>query len=151
MLSSTPSPELPPRDSHVEDGVLLYRLVPTRWCEVIEGEWVFQSGAFDNATPLAPGDSPDDMSVCLGDTLEALHRDPRDLPRDTPWTDDEEWGVAVLETAFVRDEIKQEVLRTPQEEEPAHGDVRGKKNSKRRKKLKEHARWLVPPAMPPLN
>lgn len=149
-MSSTPPlpPDLPEPDSLVGDAVLLYRLVPVHWCEVIDGEWAFQSGAFDNATPDGPDDCPDDMSVALGDTLEALHRDPHQLPADTPWADDDEWGVAVLEAGFVRGELSQQLIRSPERWEPAHGDVRGKKNSKRRKKLKAHARWLIRPAKP---
>ena len=110
-------------------------------------EWEFQSGAFDNATPEGPDDSPDDMSVALGDTLEAFGRVPTSLPTDTPWAS-EEWGVAALETAFLRHQEGQEILRTPKAEEPAHGDVRGRKNQKRRRRLKAHANWVVRPAAP---
>ncbi len=114
---------------------------------MVDGQWEFQSGAFDNATPNSPDEPPDDMSVVLGDTLEILGRRPSHLPTDTPWTG-EEWGVAVLEASYVRNEVSQEIRRTPEEHELAHGDVRGKKNSKKRKRLKAHARWVVRPAAP---
>jgi len=144
--------DLPDEDAPVGDDVLLYRLVPTTWCEVIDGEWEFQSGAFDNASALTIEDCPDDMSVVLSDTLGIVGREPDDLPHETSWTDDADgWGVAVLKATFARDEEAQEILRSPRDDEPAHGDVRGKKNPKRRKRLKKHARWVVrPKASPPI-
>ena len=127
--------------------MLVYRLVPVWACDVIDGQWEFQSSAFDNATPEEPDESPDDMSVVLGDTLAALNRVPHDLPH-TPLRG-EKWGVAVLEVHYLRNEEQQELRRTPNEIELAHGDVRGKKNGKRRKRLKAHADWIVRPAAPP--
>jgi hypothetical protein len=147
-LSRTPSPELPDPNLPVGNDVLLYRLVSTHWCDVVDGQWEFQSGAFDNTTPQSPDESPDDMSVVLGDTLQLLGRDPTNLPDDTPWTDDD-WGVAVLRAGYVTNDEKQQVRRTPEELEPAHGDVRGKKGSKRRKRLKAHAQWVIRPAAEP--
>jgi hypothetical protein len=117
---------------------------------LINGEWEFQSGAFDNASPMSDGESSDDMSVVVGDTLAALDRVPTALPREAPACagSPEEWGVAVLCARFLRHEESQELLRTPIEGEPAHGDVRGKKNLKRRRRLKKHADWVVQPARP---
>jgi hypothetical protein len=142
-------PELPDTDSPVGDDVLLYRLVPIRWCDVVDGQWEFQSGAFDNSGKLQPGEHPDDMSVVLGDTLEALQRLPDDLPARALFGVPDELGVAVLRANFVRAEEEQEVRRSPNDDEPAHGDVRGKKGAKRRKRLKKHAEWIVRPAAPP--
>ena len=88
------------------------------------------------------------MSIVLGDTLAALERRPEDLPDETPWADDE-WGVAVLEAGYVANEEEQEILRTPNGDERAHGDVRGEKKRARRKHLKRRAEWVVPPAAPP--
>lgn len=127
---------------------MVYRLVPTWACDVIDGQWEFQSSAFDNATPQDPNESPDDMSVVLGDTLAALQRAADDLPSFTSWAGDE-WGVAILSVRYLRNDEQQELRRTPQDEEPAHGDVRGKKSPKRRKRLKAHANWLVRPAATP--
>ena len=115
---------------------------------MIDGQWEFQSSAFDNATPEDPDECPDDMSVTLGDTLAALDRAAHDLPDYTPWAG-VNWGVAVLEVRYLRHEEQQELRRTPNDMEPAHGDVRGKKNGKRRKRLKAHADWIVRPAAPP--
>lgn len=130
------------------DDVLVYRLVPIWACDGTSGDWEFQSSAFDNATPQVSEESPDDMSVVLSDTLAALERFPQDLPDHTPWAGDH-WGVAVLEVQYLHHEEQQELRRTPQDDEPAHGDVRGKKNSKRRKRLKAHAQWVVRPAASP--
>lgn len=127
------------------DDVLVYRLVPIWACDGTSGDWEFQSNAFDNASPEHEGESPEDMSVVLGDTLSALQRVPRRLPQETPWAGDE-WGVAALEVRFLRDEEQQEVLRTPNEDEPAHGDVRGRKKKNCRRRLKNGAHWIVRPA-----
>jgi hypothetical protein len=148
-LIDPPSSDLPGPGDPIADDVRLYRLVPITQCDVIEGEWEFQSAAFDNATPRDPSESSDDMSVVLSDVLELLSREPAALPQETPWIEAEDhWGVAVLETSFVRGEEAQEVRRTPEPDERAHGDVRGTKNSKRRKRLKKHARWVIQPAAP---
>lgn len=134
--------EIPADDVPVGDDVVVYRLVPTTWCDVIEGEWAFQSGAFDNSS----GDDQA-MSVVLGDTLDALTGTPDDLPES------EQWGVAALQAAFLRHEEQQDLRRSPlpgsqEMRDCAHGDVIGPKNQKRRRRLKKHARWVVPPAAP---
>lgn len=116
----------------------------------MDGQWEFQSGAFDNASALEPDESPDDMSVILQDSLAALGRAPEDLPAENPWqADPAVWGIAVLEVGFLKNEELQGVLRTPKDEELAHGDVRGAKGSKRRRRIKKHAQWLVRPAASP--
>ncbi|MBI5103866.1 MAG: hypothetical protein HZB46_02545 [Solirubrobacterales bacterium] len=149
MSSQPSSPELPADDAPVGDEVLLYRLIPTSWCTVVDGQWEFQSGAFDNASVLHEGEHPDDMSVILSDTLAALGRVPEDLPSTVAWEAEDRLGVAVLRTSFVRDEEEQEIRRTPTPDERAHGDVRGKKGSRRRKRFKRHAEWVVRPTAPP--
>jgi hypothetical protein len=118
---------------------------------VVDGEWEFQSAAFDNATPLTDDEPPHDMSVALSDTLGALDRAPERLPYDGACPDDDpdRWGVAVLRVDFLRNKEQQEILRTPRDDEPAHGDVRGTKNSSRRRRLKKHAEWVVRPASQP--
>jgi hypothetical protein len=91
------------------------------------------------------------MSVVLGDTLSAFGRQPSGLPAESVVCAGapEDWGVAVLEVAFLRQSEEQEILRTPEDAEPAHGDVRGTKGSGRRKRLKAHADWVIQPARPP--
>jgi hypothetical protein len=66
--------DLPADDTPVEGTVPIYRLVKTTQCSVEAGQWEFQSGAFDN-------NEGDDMSVVLGNTLEAMGRLPDDLRR----------------------------------------------------------------------
>lgn len=139
------SAELPANDARVQDPTLLYRLVPTDQCDVVDGQWVFQSGAFDN-------NDDDDMSVVLEDTLLALGRTPDDLPNRTFPGQEGRWGVAVIQDAgYLQNHEGQEIRRTPRTEEPperAHGDVHGPKLSKRRKKIKKHAEWVLPPSAP---
>lgn len=132
--------DLPADDAPVADDVALFRLVPTDQCNSVDGEWEFQSAAFDN-------NDAEDMSVVVGDTLARLTRVPEDLP-ERIFQDPGRWGVAVLVTRYVRHEEAQEVLRTSTVEERAHGDVRGPKNSKRRKRLKKHAEWVIRPHAP---
>ena len=141
---------LPALDAPVDDGTLVYRLIPVSLCDAVDGRWEFQSWAFDNSTPLEDGERDDEMSVVLGDTLAVLDRLPANLPVETPCKGDPElYGVAKLSVGFLRNEVDQSIHRTPNHEELAHGDVRGGKNPKRRKKLKKHARWVVEPQMPP--
>jgi hypothetical protein len=134
----------------VPDDGCVYRLIPVGACSIVEGQWEFQSGAFDNASPLSNSDSALDMSVVLGDVLASLGRSPESLPVETPCAGEPDlWGVAVLQAGYLRSEEEQEILRTPQDDEPAHGDVRGVKNTKRRRRLKKHAEWVIRPELQP--
>ncbi|MBA3808982.1 MAG: hypothetical protein H0X28_11425 [Solirubrobacterales bacterium] len=140
---------MPAVDAPVDDADDVYRLVKVDDCNAVDGRWEFQSNAFDNATPFHDGERNDEMSVVLGDTLSALDRAPENLPAESPFPGDpERWGVARLNAGFLRSQM-QEILRTPTEDEPAHGDVRGSKNSGCRKRLKKHARWVVEPQIVP--
>ena len=82
-----------------------------------------------------------EMSVALGDTLEADGREPVDVL--TPYPDE---FLVLLEAGFVRghDQI---VAREPRHDEPAHGLVVGDKErpASRRKKFAQSAEWAVPP------
>lgn len=137
-----------PADEWVGDDVWLYRLVPTYFCERGEDGWEIGSAAFSNSTE--PG-FEEEMSVVLGDTLIWLDRLPEDLPTFTFPADaeHEQWGVAKLLTETVRTSIRdQEIVRSPTDDEPAHGDVCGPKNPKRRKRFKKNASWVIEPAAP---
>lgn len=112
-------------------------------CNFVDGKWVFQSAAFDNATPQDDGECPNDMSVVLSDTLKAIGRDPRNLPLDSTWGPD--WAVAVIRVAPLIEDEEQKLYRTPDEHEPAHGDVCGPKGAGRRRRIKKAARWLDAP------
>jgi len=135
-------PQGPSDDAPVGDEVALYRLIPTAQCDVVDGEWAFQSAAFDNTS------GTDEMSIVLGDTLQLLERVPDDLPERIFGGDPDRWGVAVLSASAVRAE-DQDIRRSPVAEEPAHGDVVGPKGSKRRRRLKKSAEWVVPPTLRP--
>jgi hypothetical protein len=144
-LHNLPAPEAP-----VADEIDVYRLIPVGQCDVVDGRWEFQSSAFDNSTPFQAGERDDEMSVVLQDTLEALDRVPERLPLETPCSGDPDlWGVARLNVGFLRNDEAQEVLRSPNSEELAHGDVRGTKNSSRRRRLKKHAEWIIRPGKDP--
>lgn len=138
---------LPADDAPIAGDTPIYRLVPTEQCFVDGGEWQFQSAAFDNTT-VAGYEEMLEMSVVIGDTLEALDRDPRDLPRVAYPYEAERWGVAVLRASCIREVNEQTIRRSPTAAERAHGDVIGKKNSSRRKRLAACAEWLVPPLRP---
>jgi hypothetical protein len=119
-----------------------------RLCERVENGWEFRSAAFSNSTETG---FENEMSVVLGDTLIALERRADDLPVFTFPHDGEHagWGVAKLLTETVRTIIGgQEVVRSPNDDEPAHGDVCGPKNPKRRKRIKKNASWVIEPAAP---
>lgn len=134
----------------MDDDESVYRLVKVSECKVVDGRWEFQSGAFSNSTPQHDDERDDEMSVVLADTLSALDRSAENLPVETPCPGEPEiWGVAKLNAGFLRKDEKQEVLRSAKDDEPAHGDVRGPKNPKRRKRLKKHASWVIEPQQAP--
>ena len=90
------------------------------------------------------------MSIVLDDTLTAVGRSASDLPVETTWLENsDDWGVAKLECGFLRNDEDQAILRTPNDDEDAHGDVRGEKNRSRRRRLKKHAVWVLRPSSPP--
>lgn len=155
-LTDSQTPTSPPQGSEqgpepeIDDASAVYRMIPVGSCEVIDGQWEFQSAAFDNASPLTFGGRDDEMSVILSDKLAALKRVPERLPLETPCAGDpESWGVARLNVGFLRSKEDQEVLRSPTDDERAHGDVRGKKGYKRRRRLKQHAEWVIRPEKDP--
>lgn len=130
----------------VHDEVWLYRLIPVTLCEAVDGEWQFRSGAFGNSTE--PGFETE-MSIVLDDTLSEHARRPEDLPEFSFPDEADQWGVAKLKTDCARAISEQEVVRSPNADEPAHGDVLGVKNTKRRKRFKKCATWVIEPATPP--
>lgn len=81
------------------------------------------------------------MSVLLGDTLEEEGREPLQTLAAYP----EDFMVAI--TAAAAAEQGQEVERVPLAEEPAHGEVVGKKTKGRRRALAGTAVWIKAPAM----
>ena len=79
------------------------------------------------------------MSVVLGDTLESEGRSPISALEKYP----DHFLVAI--TAGDARAQGQDVERTPIEEEPAHGDVVGKKTRGRRRALCAAAEWIEGP------
>jgi hypothetical protein len=79
------------------------------------------------------------MSVLFGDTMESEGRSPLSALDDYP----DHFLVAI--TAKAARAQEQEVERTPIPEEPAHGDVVGKKTRGRRRALCAAAEWVKPP------
>jgi hypothetical protein len=149
-LATPPERQLPPPDAPVADETDVYRLVSVDLCDVIGGRWHFQSCAFDNSTPIHAGERDDEMSVVLGDTLTLLDRLPDNLPAESSVCvgDPELWGVAKLNAGFLKNDMEQSIHRSPKDDEPAHGDVRGEKKTSRRRKIKKRAEWVVEPAKP---
>lgn len=80
-----------------------------------------------------------EMSVFMGDTMEEEGREPLDALTKEPTF----FLVAITAADAVAAE--QEVMRTPLDDEPAHGDVVGKKTRGRRRALARAATWLKAP------
>ena len=130
--------DLPQNDPSIDADLDLFRRVPPEHYRVVDGEFVLKEGAFKNF----PRPERKRMSVALGDRLKELERQPdsvRPLGRD-------DYGVVALKARAVRAEC-QRVIRSPTEEEPAHGDVCGDKPPSRRKRLVPLARWVVYPTV----
>lgn len=136
----------------VDEDILVFRMVKTSQCRRKGGEWEFQSNAFvaNSPAPEDPNGPKVDMSVVLGDTLEAEGRKPENLPNPDEGAralSGPEWGVAVIPANALREKVNQTILRTPDlPDEPAHGDVRGRKRRQERSAMKENAEWVVRPA-----
>ncbi len=117
----------------VQDGTLLYRRIRRDWVvwDDSRGCWRPSRIAFQNV----------EMSVALGDTLEAMGREPEDVLVASPG----EYLVA-LTAGFVRTH-QQQVVRDPVDDEPAHGLVVGEKDhpASRRKKFAQEAAWVKAP------
>lgn len=79
------------------------------------------------------------MSVLLGDTLDDEGREPLQTLVEYP----DNFLVAI--TAAAAREQEQEVERTPLDEEPAHGEVVGKKTKGRKRALAAAAVWIKAP------
>lgn len=80
-----------------------------------------------------------EMSVFLGDTLEEEGREPLDALRQEPGF------FLVAMTAADAVAAEQKVVRSPLDNEPAHGDVVGKKTRGRRRALARAAIWIKAP------
>lgn len=81
----------------------------------------------------------EEMSVVLGDKLAEEGR----LPQEALAKEPDFFLVAI--TAADAEEQEQTVKRTPKDEEPAHGDVIGKKPKRVARALRDRAEWVVAP------
>jgi hypothetical protein len=121
-----------PDDPSITDETLLYRRVTAEHYRRAAEGWTFTSGLFDNSS-----DGEQEMSVVIASKLEADGRTIEDLALpDIGW-------IAI--TAGVARNEGQAVAHAPEPDEPAHGAVCGAKGSKKRKRMKEAAEWVIYP------
>lgn len=112
----------------------LYRRVSPR-----EGEGLVRDENSDCIRLSSAVFTGDRMSVLLGDTMEAEGRPPVQALDDHP-----NYFLVSISASDARAQ-EQEVERTPIPEEPAHGDVVGKKTRGRRRALRDAAEWAKSP------
>ena len=125
--------EQPPDDPSVADDCKLYRRIPPS--QVVQDDNLGRkrpsSANFRNSSDGSP------MSIGLGDTLAEGDRQPSDLLRNYP-----DHRLASFTAGFVRS-LEQRLIRSPIEDEPAHGGVIGNKTDRVRKKMSEEACWEI--------
>ncbi|MBW8060320.1 MAG: hypothetical protein FVQ78_08350 [Solirubrobacterales bacterium] len=116
------------------DDTRLYRRVPPR----VGDGWVRDENndCLRLSSAVFQGN---EMSIFLADTMEAEGRSALDA------LDGHSDFFLVSITAGVACSQGQQVRRSPIEEEPAHGDVVGKKNRKLRQALRDSAEWIKAP------
>jgi hypothetical protein len=121
-----------PDDPSITDDTLLYRRVTEQHYRQDVDGWTFTSGLFDNTS-----DGKQEMSVVIASKLAEDGRTIEDLAvSGTGW-------VAITAGA-VRHE-GQAVAHAPETDEPAHGAVCGTKGTKKRRRMKEAAEWVIYP------
>ena len=118
-------------DSSISDGDVLWRRVPDWPSFIVEdktaGHYRVASSAFDD-------DADDPMSVVLASeaTLESVLKD------------HEGFGVVAFTAGFARQQ-GQIVVRTPEDDQPAHAKVVGRKTHGVRRAFARAARWVHRP------
>jgi hypothetical protein len=122
----------PDDDPTIADATLLYRRVhPTYIVHDDDGDCErVSSGAFKERSK--------EMSVHLGDVLEASGREPAEIVEDLP-------HFLISLTAERVRAYCQVVVRSPTPSDDSHGDVIGSKSKTTRKGFAEAARWVVAP------
>ncbi|MDP2200826.1 MAG: hypothetical protein Q8K07_02315 [Methylicorpusculum sp.] len=98
--------------------------------------WRPSSVAFDNH----PNGSP--MSVAIDDTLKANNLSP-----DSLLVGHEDFSLAIFTAKVARDN-NQGVIRKPLDNDPAHGEVFGKKTKSVKKALAKNSTWYREPDLP---
>jgi hypothetical protein len=118
-------------DPTIAGVTLLYRRVPPQWVVPDRSR---------NCTRLASAAfQGDEMSVDVGDTLEAIGETPESVVRDYPGF------YLVAFPARVARDAEQAVCRDALPDDEAHGLVVGKKTGARQKQIGRGSQWVVPP------
>jgi hypothetical protein len=118
-------------DGSVADSTKLFRRITQ--------QWLVRDDNLDCVRVSSAAFSSEGLSVVLEDTLLEGGRQPSDVLSDHP----DEYLVSI--TAELVREHDQAVVRTPTDEEPAHGEVVGKKTKGRRRAFAAESLWVVPP------
>lgn len=79
------------------------------------------------------------MSIVLGDGLREANRDPETVVQSYPG-----YGLVAIQAGEARAQ-EQRILRSPDPDEPAHGDVWGEKPGRVQRQLAKCAQWIVQP------
>lgn len=118
-------------DASIGAETELYRRIVPQWVvpDHTRGCLRLSSAAFTH----------EERSIVLEDTLRDSGREPRDALGAYPGE-----YLASLTAGFVR-QHEQIVIRSPTDDEPAHGEVIGSKPKSRRRILAEATRWIVAP------
>lgn len=133
--AADPNAELPD-DLTIANECRLFRRIVERFV-IAEGEtFRISSQAFSNSSDGSG------MSVWLEDRMLELGL----TPDDALVGHENTWLAEV--TAGAMRALDQRVVRTPQNDEPAHGEVLGSKSGKRRGKIRDEASWAIPPGAP---
>lgn len=133
MMPSDPDPY--EDDATISDDAQLWRRIPPNHIlpDKNRGGLRISSAAFDNHHNGTP------MSVVLGDDVVASGRDPSSIIAGHV-------GFCLASvTAGLARSLNQGIARHPLPEEPAHGEVFGKKTRAVRKQFSREAVWIVGP------
>jgi hypothetical protein len=125
---------IPDDDAPVEDDTGLYHRIPPSPDQIVPDE---NRGCMRLSSAAFIG--KEEMSVVIEDTLRAMGREPVDILANYPGQ-----YLVRLTAGFVR-RYDQIVRRSRTDEEPAHGDVIGRKTKSVARKFAEAACWEIEP------
>lgn len=143
-MSAADEPEEMEDDKTIDDDTLLYRRVMNQPCPPVKqiiwddntNCWRPSSAVFTNH----PDGSP--MSIALGDTLEQ-----EGLSPDSVLIGHENFSLVSF-PAYIPRSKNQGIMRKPLENDPAHGEVFGKKTGGVKKTLQKNSTWYKEPDLP---
>jgi hypothetical protein len=118
-------------DPTIDSETLLYRRVPP--------QWIVPDGTRNCRRLATAAFDGDEMSVDVGDALEALGEPPESVVRDHPG-----FFLVAFPVRAAR-EAQQAVCRDPVPDDAAHGLVVGKKTRGRQKQIGRESVWIVQP------